>query len=186
VRLSDFADKWWTDYAEVHLSKRTQANSAVQLDARIVPELGGLRLRDIRPSTVEAWIAAMQRRGDGAPSIVRASAVLSAILQRALVSDLVDVNAARAARKPRQAPPRRPDPIEPLVVEKLRAQLEPADSTLVAVLAYSGLRPESEGLKLTWGKVGEHTLEVHATKTGQTRYVRLVKPLADDLRACAS
>jgi integrase len=183
VRLSDFADKWWTDYAEVHLSKRTQANYAVQLDARIIPELGGLRLRDIRPSTVEAWIAAMQRRGDGAPSIVRASAVLSAILQRALVSDLVDVNAARAARKPRQAPPRRPDPIEPLVVEKLRAQLEPADSTLVAMLAYSGLRPESEGLKLTWGNVGEHTLEVHATKTGQTRYVRLVKPLADDLRA---
>jgi hypothetical protein len=28
-------------------------NYAVQLDARIIPELGGLRLRDIRPSTGE-------------------------------------------------------------------------------------------------------------------------------------
>jgi integrase len=184
VRLSEFAGKWWTDYAEVHLSKRTRANYAVQLDARIIPELGGLRLRDIRPSTVETWIATMQRRGDGAPSIVRASAVLSAILQRTLVSNLVDVNAARAARKPRQAPPRRPDPIEPLVVEKLRAQLEPADSTLVAVLAYSGLRPESEALTLTWGNIGERTLEIHApaSHNGQTRHVRLLKPLADDLK----
>ena len=181
--LSAWASKWWTDFAEVHLHQRTQANYATQLDTRIIPELGGMRLRDIRPATVEAWIATLQRRGDGAPSIVRASAVLSAILQRALANDLVDMNAARAARKPRLKPPRRVDPISPNVVEAIRAQLEPADAMLVSLLAYSGLRPESEALTLTWRQVGERSLAIHATKTGRDRQVKLLKPLADDLRA---
>ncbi len=180
--LAEWASEWWSDFAEVHLSRRTQANYAVQLDGRIIPELGGMRLRDIRPATVEAWIATLQRRGDGAPSIVRASAVLSSILQRALANDLVDVNAARAARKPRLRPPRRVDPITPATVEVIRARLEPADATLVSLLAYAGLRPESEALTLTWQQVGERSLAIHATKTGRDRQVKLLGPLVDDLR----
>jgi site-specific recombinase XerC len=181
--LEAWAQEWWRDYAEAHLLPRTRANYATQLDTRIVPELGSMRLREIRPATVESWIAKMQRRGDGAPSIVRASAVLSAILQRALVADLVDMNAARAARKPRLAPPRRVDPIPPKDIEAIRSLLKLYDATLVSVLAYAGLRPESEALPLTWGDVGEKTLRIHATKTGATRHVRLLKPLADDLKA---
>jgi hypothetical protein len=83
-------------------------------------------------SPVETWIATMQRRGDGAPSIVRASAVLSAILQRALVSDLVDVNAARAARKPRQA---------------LRASWQTVDRARLAELAAPRVATGGEGCR---------------------------------------
>ena len=64
------------------------------------------------------------------------------------------------------------------------------DATLVSVLAYAGLRP-GEALALRWGDVGEGTLNVEravslgavkATKTGATRSVRLLEPLAADLR----
>jgi integrase len=63
------------------------------------------------------------------------------------------------------------------------------DAVLLSVLAYAGLRP-GEALALTWGHVRERTIlveqavshgEIKATKTGQTRTVRLLGPLASDL-----
>ena len=67
-----------------------------------------------------------------------------------------------------------------------------ADSVLLCVLAYAGLRP-SEALPLRFGDVGERTLLVERslgpdgalkrTKTGQIRSVRLMAPLREDLVA---
>ena len=65
------------------------------------------------------------------------------------------------------------------------------DALLLSVLAYAGLRP-GEALALTWGDVRERTLcidkalslgEERETKTRRDRRVRLLEPLADDLRA---
>jgi integrase len=59
----------------------------------------------------------------------------------------------------------------------------------ISVLAYAGLRP-GEALALTWGDVRERTILVEralalgrlkTTKTGRTRTVRLLAPLAADL-----
>ena len=183
VTLAAWTDEWWSSYAEPNLHVRTRANYGYALDLRIMPLLGDLRLREIKPATVEAWLADLRRRGDGAPSILRASAVLSAILQRAVVNGRIESNPVRQGRKPRLAPPRRPAPIPPAVVEAIRANVDPLDATLVSVLAYAGLRPESEALTLTWGQVGERTLTIHASKTGRERSVRLLAPLADDLAA---
>ncbi|MGZ4217669.1 MAG: tyrosine-type recombinase/integrase [Solirubrobacteraceae bacterium] len=64
------------------------------------------------------------------------------------------------------------------------------DATLISVLAYSGLRPQ-EALALRWADVRERTLlieraisagRVAATKTHKARTVRLLEPLAADLR----
>lgn len=64
------------------------------------------------------------------------------------------------------------------------------DATLLVLLAYSGLRPE-EARALRWSDVGERTVRVEraaagaavkTTKTGGPRAVRLLEPLADDLR----
>ena len=56
---------------------------------------------------------------------------------------------------------------------------------LVSVLAYAGLRPESEALPLKWADIGERAITVRATKTNTTRHVRLLEPLADDLPPAA-
>jgi integrase len=66
----------------------------------------------------------------------------------------------------------------------------PRDATLIAVLAYAGIRPQ-EAQALCWADVRERTLliekaadgqgGVKSTKTGQTRTVRLLAPLAADL-----
>jgi integrase len=52
---------------------------------------------------------------------------------------------------------------------------------LVSLMAYAGLRP-GEARTLRWGHVQAHTLVVGARKTGRRRTVRLLDPLARDLR----
>jgi integrase len=73
----------------------------------------------------------------------------------------------------------------------MRAGLGARDATFVSVMAYAGLRP-GEALGLRWSDVRERTLLIQRsislgdeadTKTRQHRTVRLLAPLASDLRA---
>jgi integrase len=111
------------------------------------------------------------------------------MLERAVEWGRIPTNPVRVVKKPKQIRTRVPRPLAPEVVEKLRGKLHQRDATLVSVLAYSGLRP-GEALALTWDDVQKQTLIVEkalaggktkATKTGQTRSVRLLKPLVSDL-----
>ena len=60
---------------------------------------------------------------------------------------------------------------------------EPRDATLVSVLAYSGVRPWSEAIALTWDDVGERALRIYAPKTRRGRSVGLLGPLRAGLAA---
>ena len=83
-------------------------------------------------------------------------------------------------------------PLAPATVERIRACLEARDAALVSVLAYAGL-PPGEALALRWGDVRERTIlvqrasdgygSVKTTKTRSVRTVRLLAPLAADLKA---
>ena len=73
----------------------------------------------------------------------------------------------------------------------MRSALGQRDATLISVLAYAGFRP-GEALGLRWVDIRERTLLVQRaislgeesdTKTGQHRTVRLLAPLAADLRS---
>jgi integrase len=72
----------------------------------------------------------------------------------------------------------------------MRAASTPRDATLISVLAYAGLRP-GEALALQWRDIREQTILVERavslgvekdTKTAAHRTVRLLPPLAADLR----
>jgi hypothetical protein len=82
--------------------------------------------------------------------------------------------------KPKQAPTITPQPLAPLTVERIRAQLRPRDAMIVSLLAYAGLRP-SEDRAGRWADVHGRALHVTATKTGRGRDVDLLTPLAQDL-----
>ena len=88
--------------------------------------------------------------------------------------------------------PRRKEvrPLAPIVVERMRAVAGTRDATLISVLAYAGLRP-GEALALQWRDVREQTILIERalslgqeddTKTDAHRTVRLLSPLAADLR----
>jgi integrase len=81
--------------------------------------------------------------------------------------------------------------LSPATVEAMRAALGVRDAALLSVLAYAGLRP-GEALGLRWGDIRERTILIQRsislgeeadTKTRQHRTVRLLVPLAADLRS---
>ena len=127
--------------------------------------------------------------------------LLQGILGRAVVRGLIPGNPVQSVRKPKLPPTQPPQPLAPETVERIRRNMlsawssphrgagRPADelgwwrqrnALIVSMLAYAGLRPvEDRGS--TWKDLHARTLHVVASKTGRTRDVDLLAPLADDL-----
>ncbi len=179
--LSDYAPQWWDEYAAPTLASGTLSSYAVQLDLRILPELGGYKLRDITPGVVQRFLAGLTRAGVGDASVIKTAAVLQSIMRNAILDEHIEFNPVAVVRKPKQQRKREPLKIPPETVELIRSTLSLRDATLVSLLAYTGVRPESEGVTLTWAKIGDKSVRIDASKTGRTRYVKLLAPLADDL-----
>ncbi len=179
--LSEYAPQWWDEYAAPTLASGTLSSYAVQLDLRILPELGGYRLREITPGIVQRFLADCTKAGVGDASVIKTAAVLQSIMRKAIIDEHIEYNPVSSVRKPKQRRKREPLKIPPETVEQIRANLDLRDATLVSLLAYSGVRPESEGVTLTWDKIGDKSIRIDATKTGRTRFIKLLAPLADDL-----
>ncbi len=181
--LSEYAPQWWDEYAAPTLASGTLSSYAVQLDLRILPELGRYKLRDITPGVVQRFLAGLTKAGVGDASVIKTAAVLQSIMRKAILDEHIEYNPVAVVRKPKQQRKREPLKIPPATVELIRSKLGLRDATLVSLLAYTGVRPESEGVTLTWEKIGDRSIRIDASKTGRTRFVKLLAPLADDLAA---
>jgi hypothetical protein len=120
-RLDAFTQQWVDTHMKVALTSQTQDVYATQLDLRVLPQLGHMRLRDIRPSTIDEFVAAMKRKEVGDPTIVKTLTVLQSILQRAVRDEEIATNPVRLVRKPAQRRER-----EPIMVSPRRSR-RPAD-----------------------------------------------------------
>lgn len=187
--LDTFVTEIWTPTYGVMNAPRTRQVYASSYDNHVAPTLGGRMIGAISGHDISQWQAALKRAGVGHDAILKARSVLSAVMEGAVSAQLIAVNPVRLAK----APPRPPEavrpevrPLAPATVEAVRARLGDRDQVLVSLLAYAGLRP-GEARILTWGRVQERTLIVHAPKTRRhnphPRTVRLLAPLAADLRA---
>jgi integrase len=140
-----------------------------------------------------AWLAAPVRACPASRCRAASGYELRRVIARAVEWRRLSSNPALPVRKIANPRPRAVRPLSPASVEKVRAHLlvkgRLRDAALVAVLAYAGLRP-GEALALTWGDIGVRTIliekatslgELQGTKTGRTRSVVLLKPLAADL-----
>lgn len=186
LTVADLAADWWTRSAPA-LTAKTVENYATQLDLRVLPELGQRRVHALTVADVEHWIAKMRASGDQPPTIIKACTVLQALLAMAVRDGIVLTNVAQAARKPRQGRTRVPYLIKPDKVELMRAHFAAAgrerDIVLLELLAYAGLRPESEAVTLTWRNVRDRSIVIHDTKRHTERSVVLLPPLRQTLNA---
>ena len=190
VTLADYVVGTWCEAYASQLSPKTWMHYRQLLNKHILPSLGPLELRAIRPETIARWQAQRLAAGHGRVSVRYALTLLGAILQRAFENGQIQSNPARAVRK--AALPRRTEvrPLAPATIERMRAASSPRDATLISVLAYAGLRP-GEALALQWRDIREQTILVERaislgeekdTKTAAHRTVRVLQPLAVDLR----
>lgn len=184
VTINDLAADWWERSAPA-LSAKTVETYATQLDLRILPKLGTKRARALTVADVESWIGWMRQRGDRDPTIVKSCTVLQALLTMAVRDGIVAVNVAQQARKPQQGRTRVPYLIKPDQVELIRRHMLEAgrerDVMLLELLAYAGLRPESEAIVLQWRQVRENSLFIRDTKRGTERTITLLDPLKKSL-----
>ena len=161
--VSEFAKTWWSRYVVPNLARHTQLNSASMLDVHIIPRLGDVRLRALTPDDVGQLRADMAADGIGEAATRKTLVVLQSMLERAVEWRRMENNPVKAVRKPSQIRTRVVRPVAPRAVEAMRGDLlvqgHLLDATLIAVLAYAGLRP-GEALGLRWNDVGERTLLV--------------------------
>ena len=187
--LREFEQEWWANYATRHLAATTQKTYRFLLDKYVLDELGRYQLRQLNPRLLTTWVAGLKV---GEATQRKLLAILQGILERAVEWQRLPTNPVKAVKKPRATNKTGPRPLAPAGVEAIRARLRTdRDRTLVALLAYAGLRP-GEALALRWEDIGAQSINVDkalalgeekGTKTGATRVVRLVAPLRADLAA---
>jgi integrase len=189
ITLGEFMEEWWERYAIVNLRPATLRSYKQHWGKHIEPRLGAMTLREITPEVVDDFREQLHRHGVGDPTVIKTLGLLQGMFKRALAWGRVDSNPARDAAKPRQHQRRAPEPLTPAQVEAVRDQLGQLDATLVAVMAYAGLRPD-EAIRLRWRDVSvaprgalRSKLHVRSRKTGRDRWVNLLGPLAVDLAA---
>jgi integrase len=161
---------------------------------RSCPASARCRLRELSPDAITTWRAGLARDGLGVESQRKALKLIRGVLQRAVEWRRISVNPARLVRLPPPEEKGEVRPLPPELVEAIRSHFladnRRLDATLVAVLAYAGLRPQ-EAHALCWHHVRQRTLLVEqrvangvirrSTKTRQNRTVRLLGPVAQDL-----
>ncbi|MGB0098239.1 MAG: site-specific integrase [Solirubrobacteraceae bacterium] len=179
--LAEFMEEeWWPRYAIPNLADDTRRRYLEVWGTHLLPRVGDYELRAITSLLVEDLRDQLTLAKVPAPTQRKALMLLQGILRRAVVRGLIPANPVQLVAKPKQAPTIIPQPLAPLTVERIRAQLRPRDAMIVSLLAYAGLRP-SEDRAGRWADVHGRALHVTATKTGRGRDVDLLTPLAQDL-----
>lgn len=174
------------------LSPVTEAHYANLIRLHILPELGEMRLVDLRPRALDRW----QRGLKTTPRTVQqARMVLSQILTRAVAHEYLQANPLAAVPAPRH----KAKEVEPATVEQVEAirawfleRHNHRQAALISVLAYAGLRPPQESHGLMWSDLEGGTLRVRrrnvygrierGLKAGKKeRVVKLPGPVASEL-----
>lgn len=202
MTLAEFVeDDWWPRHAAPNLKASTKDRYLEIWGAHILPPLGGYELRQITPGLVEELRDQLERRGVGVATRRKTLMLLQGMLKRAVVRGLLPANPVQVVDKPRQPVTRRPEPLSPEIVERIRSRMLVAwtspgrgagraadqlawwrrrNATLVSMLAYAGLRPQ-EATGVRWRDIEDRALHVHAGKTERPRLVRLLAPLSQDV-----
>jgi integrase len=187
----DLSDKTWTTYLNLWAA-HVDARPLGKTDRTWHHAIADMTLRQIRPSEVEKWKADRIKDGAGLQSIRKTMALMQTILDRGVRDELIVSNPVKAIKKPSGKRAGAITVVTPEDVEKIRARMDDTGRMFVALLAGTGMRP-GEVRALRWEHVQLKTIRVELgtnpdgtvkpTKTEQRRTVRLVAPLAADLKA---
>lgn len=101
ITLKEFSDRWMNEYASFNLQPGTLTKYRQELNDKILPALGHLKLDDLRPHRVNSFFVSLTKDGarkDGRPggyskgSIQKTRNVLSSILRTAVEWEIIDSN----------------------------------------------------------------------------------------------
>ncbi len=151
MTVGEWCREWIDQHAATSGIRDSTARSyREQIETHIIPAIGGVRLRDLRPTHVRR-LHAEARKTIAVSTLGQVHKVLSAALADAQKLGLVSTNAARTAGSPGKAS-RTKRPRRVLTVDELAKLLPAADETRngaqVRVMLGTGLRvSETQGLQ---------------------------------------
>ena len=90
--LKDFAREWLASKKFQQYRPTTQASYGQDVAMRILPDLGTIRLGDLRAAYIAAWIVDMKGAGVGLAAAARAVRTLSSLLSAAVEAGLIAAN----------------------------------------------------------------------------------------------
>ena len=61
ITLQEFSERWISEYAKINLAPGTVAKYQEEIDAKILPALGHLKLTALKPHKINAFFASLQR-----------------------------------------------------------------------------------------------------------------------------
>src|SRR6266700_6582870 len=157
----DFIEREWKPRVLTALKSSTQSSYHANLNRYVVPWLQDRRLRDVRRSDVQGWLAALSQSGLARQSIKNAWSVLSTVLRTAMDWGYIEDNPARGVRLPPKQPKTRMFRPSPEQLTKILEQLPEPAYSLSLLLIGIGLRVgEAVGLKWEDIDLSSRTLTV--------------------------
>lgn len=141
----------WLAQKESEVSPRTFRDYVNVCALHVLPQLGHLRLLEIRPRTILEWQKQRVKDGAGVRRVHLAQGVLQQFFSWCVICELVESNPVREIRPPRMvSKPGRALTVEE--VERLRTYLlgrgDLESAVIVTTMAYAGTRSYSETFAL--------------------------------------
>ncbi len=152
-RVADYLERWLTDVVAANLRPATAHGYAGIVSRHIVPEIGGLRLRNLTPSAVQAFYARLRAAGVGSRTLQKVHAVLHRALATATKTGLLPLNPAALDRDvPKYHAPER-DPLSSDDCTRLLRAVRGDRLEALYVLALSTGARQGELFALRWSDV---------------------------------
>jgi site-specific recombinase XerD len=107
-------------YAVPNLESNTLRTYESLWDRHVLPNIGGVELRHLRPAVLDRYLAQLQRDGLSPASVKKVAGMLQGVLQRAVEWEPIAQNPMRVAHKPKARRGIVIPPIAPAQVEQLR------------------------------------------------------------------
>ncbi|MBQ8136972.1 MAG: site-specific integrase [Clostridia bacterium] len=154
ITVKAWLDKWMEVFIKPARTQYTYNSHDSKIRTHILPNIGGLRLQDVRPSNIQQIYNRMKDAGSAEKSIKNVASILHSSFDEARVEGLITKNPCEGAKIPHDAP--KTEEIKPLVDAEIPAFLdairgEPLENAF-ALCLIAGLR-EGECLGLSWGQV---------------------------------
>lgn len=189
------------DWLSIYLSdfSISLADSSKRLYERmaknyIIPNLGAMKLKDIRPNTIQRMVNNLQRQGLSPHTIKDAHGFLHGVLDKAALCGHISNNPCHDIELPKVVKPDITLIDEGHITPFLQACREDRYGDYLALLLYTGMR-ESELMGLPWKNVDfengtltisqqleNRTYEITTTKTGKGRTFKPAAVVMDILK----
>lgn len=175
LTVADYLRRWLRDYAAHNVAPSTFARYKGIIDSHLIPALGNLRLRDLRPAHLQAAYAGFlapggrkdSREGGLSPrSALHHHRLLKEALAQAVRWQQLAHNPADAVTPPRPARPEMRVLSPEEVSWLLEAAIETPLYTLLYLALHTGLR-QGELLGLKWEDVDLDRGSLHVQRTAQ-------------------